>query len=100
MCAYLKRQVRDEAGDSEANQEQVGEDEGSGGVGDLLDLFVGATGLTGLPEGTGRDKIGSGFYFLFLYFFSSVCARVCGRPHLLAILSLSSSQSLSLQSMT
>ncbi len=52
MLVYLKGQVRDDAGDSKANQQQVGEDEGSGGVDDLLNLFVGATGLTWLPGGT------------------------------------------------
>lgn len=52
MCAlvYLKRQAGDEAGDSKANQEEVCEDEGSGGVDDLLDRFVRATGLTRLPD--------------------------------------------------
>ena len=49
VCVYLKGKVRDDAGDSEANQEQVGEDEGPGGIDDLLDLFVRAAGLTRLP---------------------------------------------------
>lgn len=52
-CTHLKGQVRNDAGDSKANQEQVGEDESSGGVDNFLDLFVRATRLTGLPEGTG-----------------------------------------------
>lgn len=45
---HLKGQVRDDARHSKANQEQVGEDEGSGGVDDLLDLFARAAGLTRL----------------------------------------------------
>lgn len=45
---HLKGQVRDDARHSKAHQEQVGEDEGSGGVDDLLDLFARAAGLTGL----------------------------------------------------
>lgn len=51
MCvsAHLEGQVVDDAGESEDNQQQVGEDEGSGGVDDLLDLFVGSAGLAGLP---------------------------------------------------
>lgn len=56
--AHLEGQVGDDAGDSEANQQQVGEDEGSGGVDDLLDLLVGSAGLAGLPgEGKGRRKL-------------------------------------------
>lgn len=51
---YLERQVRDDAGDSKPHQKQVGEDEGSGGVDDLLDLLAGATRLTGLPTATER----------------------------------------------
>lgn len=51
LCVYLKGQVGDDAGDSEANQEQVGEDEGPGGVDDLLNPFLGATGLPRLPNG-------------------------------------------------
>lgn len=51
LLTHLKLQVGNDAGDSEANQEQIGEDEGSGGIHDLLDLFAGAAGLTGLPEG-------------------------------------------------
>lgn len=48
---HLKGQVRDDARHSKAHQEQVGEDEGPGGVDDLLDLFSGAAGLTGLSAG-------------------------------------------------
>lgn len=52
VFVYLKMQVGYDASDSKANQEQVGEDEGSGGVDDLLNLFVWAAGLTKLPERT------------------------------------------------
>lgn len=45
---HLKGQVRDDARHSKANQEQVGEDEGSGGIDNLLDLFARAAGLTWL----------------------------------------------------
>lgn len=45
---HLNWQVRDDARHSKANQEQVGEDEGSGGVDDLLDLFSRAAGLARL----------------------------------------------------
>lgn len=48
---HLKGQVRDDAGHSKAHQEQVGEDEGPGGVDDLLDLFSGRAGLTRLSAG-------------------------------------------------
>lgn len=51
MFVYLKGQVRDDACDSKANQEQVGEDEGPRGIDDLLDLFARGTGLTRLPKG-------------------------------------------------
>lgn len=50
VTGHLEGEVGDDAGDSEANQQQVGEDEGSGGVDDLLDLFVRAAGLAGLPD--------------------------------------------------
>lgn len=50
VSGHLQREVGDDAGDSEANQQQVGEDEGSGGVDDLLDLLVGSAGLAGLPD--------------------------------------------------
>ena len=54
VCAhftlYLEGKVRDDTSESKANQEQVGENESSGGVGDLLDLFAGATGLTRFPN--------------------------------------------------
>lgn len=56
VLRHLERQVRDDAGDSEADQKQVGENEGSGGVDDLLDLFVRPTGLTGLPGEKQRRK--------------------------------------------
>lgn len=50
MCdRHLEGKVGDDAGDSEANQQQVGEDEGPGGVGDFLDLFVGSARLARLP---------------------------------------------------
>lgn len=50
VTGYLEGEVGDDAGDSEDNQQQVGEDEGSGGVDDLLDLFIGSAGLAGLPD--------------------------------------------------
>lgn len=50
VAGHLEREVGDDAGDSEANQQEVGEDEGSGGVDDLLDLFIGSAGLAGLPD--------------------------------------------------
>lgn len=90
---YLEGQVRDDAREPKANQQQVGEDEGSGGVDDLLDLFVRATRLTGLPNGTEILDILHSIYTLEIY-----C--LCVHSDLLAVLSLSSSQSLSLQSMT
>lgn len=80
MFLYLKWQVRDDAGESKAHQEEVGEDEGPGGIGDLLNLFVGATGLTGLPDGTKQNKIESGFFsslILLLFFFLTACFHVC-----------------------
>lgn len=49
VSSHLEGQVGDDAGESEDHQQQVGEDEGSGGVDDLLDLFVGSAGLAGLP---------------------------------------------------
>lgn len=52
MCVYLKRQVGDDAGDSEADEEEVGEDEGSGGVDNLLNLLVRSSGLSRLPNAT------------------------------------------------
>lgn len=101
MLLYLKWQVRDDAGESKAHQEEVGEDEGPGGIGDLLNLFVGATGLTGLPDGTKQNKIESGFFSSLFFFFSFLnCVFSCMHSHLFTFLSLSSSQSLSLQSMT
>lgn len=50
MSLYLQWEVGDDAGDSEAHEKQVGEDEGSGGVDNLLDLFVRTPWLTGLPD--------------------------------------------------
>lgn len=95
--AYLKRQVRHDAADPEADQQQVGEDEGPGGVGDLLDVFVGRTGLTRLPVRS-RIKI-----LILCFFLLGVCVFflwVFFGAHLLASLAPSSSQSLSFQSMT
>lgn len=69
VTGHLEGEVGDDAGDSEANQQQVGEDESSSGVDDLLDLLVGSARLAGLPcEGQrGRMKsfemIGLGFIF-------------------------------------
>lgn len=90
---YLKWQVRDDARDSKADQQQVGEDEGSGGVDDLLDLLVRAARLTRLPDGTGILDVLYHSISLQIHWF-------CVHSDLLAVLSLSSSQSLSLQSMT
>lgn len=50
VSLYLQWEVGDDAGDSEAHEKQVGEDEGSGGVDNLLDLFVRTPWLTGLPD--------------------------------------------------
>lgn len=90
---HLKGQVRDDTRHSKANQEQVGEDEGSGCVDDLLDLFARAAGLTRLSAEQTTTIIR---LLLFLLCFFSVC--FC--HHLLMLLSFSSSHSLSLQSMT
>lgn len=49
QSTHLKGQIRDDARHSKTNQQQVCEDEGSGGVDDLLDLFAGAAGLAWLP---------------------------------------------------
>lgn len=81
VLGHLERQVRDDAGDSEADQKQVGENEGSGGVDDLLDLFVRPTGLTGLPGEKERHKtvrLDFCFYlfFSFLFFLKSLSAYV------------------------
>lgn len=48
---HLEGQVGDDAGHSEAHQQQVGEDEGAGGVDNLLDLLSRAAGLTRLSAG-------------------------------------------------
>lgn len=48
QSTHLKGQIRDDARHSKANQQQVCEDEGSGGVDDLLDLFARAAGLAWL----------------------------------------------------
>lgn len=50
VTGHLEGKVGDDAGDSEANQQQVGKDEGSGGVDDLLDLLIRSAGLAGLPD--------------------------------------------------
>lgn len=50
VTGHLEGEVGDDAGDPEDNQQQVGEDEGSGGVDDLLDLLIGSAGLAGLPD--------------------------------------------------
>ena len=50
MQPYLKWQVGDDAGDSKANKEKISEDEGSGGIYNLLNSFVRATGLTRLSN--------------------------------------------------
>lgn len=68
--AHLKGQVRDDARHSKANQEQVGEDEGSGGIDDLLDLFAGAAGLTGLSAEVQSTVIRVP---PFLFFFMLIC---------------------------
>lgn len=47
---HLELQVVNDAGDAEADQEYVGEDERSGGVDNLLDLFARGAGLTGLSD--------------------------------------------------
>lgn len=57
VTGHLEGEVGDDAGDSEANQQQVGEDEGSGGVDDLLDLFIRSAGLAGLPGERRGGKI-------------------------------------------
>lgn len=48
QSTHLKGQITDDARHSKANQQQVCEDEGSGGVDDLLDLFARAAGLAWL----------------------------------------------------
>lgn len=66
---HLKGQVGDDAGHSEAHQQQVGKDEGSGGVDNLLDLLARAAGLTRLSAGQQATIIRlllSLFFFLFL----------------------------------
>lgn len=55
--AYLKWEVGDDAGDSKANKEYVGEDKSSGGIDDLLDPFVRATGLPRLSDRTKEENI-------------------------------------------
>lgn len=100
VLGHLERQVRDDAGDSEADQKQVGENEGSGGVDDLLDLFVRPSGLTGLPGEKERHKTVSLDFCSYLFFLISLGVRLRLLSHLLVILSFSSSQSLSFQSMT
>lgn len=54
MQTYLKWQVGDDAGGSKANQEKISKDEGSGGIDNLLDSFVRATGLTRLTNEKNR----------------------------------------------
>lgn len=49
---HLKRKIGNQAGESEADQQQVGEDECARGIGDLLDVPVTPFRLTGVP---GRD---------------------------------------------
>lgn len=79
VLGHLERQVRDDAGDSEADQKQVGENEGSGGVDDLLDLFVRPTGLTGLPGEKERHKTVR-LDFCFYLFFKNLSQRTCLHP--------------------
>lgn len=86
MCVYLKWQVRDDAGDSKANQEQVGEDEGSGGVDDLLDLFVGAAGLTRLPDKTEQNRVRLFFNLYFSLFSFLLCVFTCASSPLCNLL--------------
>lgn len=89
MFVYLKLQVRDEADGSKADQEQVSEDEGSGGVDDLLNLFVGATGLTRLPIRTQQNKIESGFFYRMLFLLILFGAYfMCASPPLVTLVTV------------
>lgn len=51
---YLQRQVVYEAAESKREQQQVGEDEGSDGIGHFLDLTV-SPGPTGLSNEAKKD---------------------------------------------
>lgn len=53
---HLKWEIGNQAGDTKADEEDVGEDEGTCGIGDFLNLFVSAFGLGIIPGNMERTE--------------------------------------------